>query len=498
MSLLSKTKPLFKRINFTSLTIVVSILLALLSLWYFNSQKIYYVGSDIYYYFSLSDSLNKFGYLSDLTRVPAWSLKTPQNGIVFLVNLLENTGMSKASIITQLPSLLFILYSFSFIPIYKITKLFKFNKSQTNLVALFYFSNWWIYRLQLLPSNDGFFNVLSFWFIYLVLENWLNRKKTLIPIFAIALISPHFRIHTFLILISLVIATYLSKKRKNLMKSLLIFATSYASLKLFFLTKYVNPFDKDIGNAGAQITGMFNRFFGESNRNFILPLLASFSKQIHLAIPSLFLTPLDRISPTLNWLYLPILFFPLYYFAKGIKDKKFTYLFLSLFISISFLFSLVTPYFSERHYAYTYIFVIILMVKFLYSKSFLKPFLYIYLFTLMSYSLFAFSKGYPRACRPLLLYQLQEEGVVLEDNAILVSQEPRHSYYFLGKSHTSLDNNQINSQNKNIYIFGSANYIGKNLTKINSKSSIKFNTRTIQNLTSNQETCSLVKLNSYL
>ena len=98
----------------------------------------------------------------------------------------------------------------------------------------------------------------------------------------------------------------------------------------------------------------------------------------------------------------------------------------------------------------------------------------------------------------LLLYQLQEEGDVLEDNAILVSQEPRHSYYFLGKSHTSLDNNQINSQNKNIYIFGSANYIGKNLTKINSKSSIKFNTRTIQNLTSNQETCSLVKLNSYL
>ena len=72
-----------------SLFLLIASLISIYSLYYFWVNKVYFIGSDTYYYWSIADSVAKSGRFMDTTVIPHEPIRTTQMGIVFLHQVLN-------------------------------------------------------------------------------------------------------------------------------------------------------------------------------------------------------------------------------------------------------------------------------------------------------------------------------------------------------------------------------------------------------------------------
>ncbi|MBT7088415.1 hypothetical protein HN928_05590, partial [bacterium] len=205
---------LSKKIWGIKVVVWICVIFSLLSLYHFFSQKLYYTGSDIFYYLGLAENFNKTGQMQDITSIPSRTVSSPQLGIVFILSFLKLIHLTPDAIIKLVSAFYYLIYVISFYPIMKIVKMINFSKVQTQLLAIAYYSHWIIYRLQMIPINDGMANVIAFWLVYLIASHFHSGRKHFLPVLILSFLGPFFRISTFIILLVTIIIASLIKKWK--------------------------------------------------------------------------------------------------------------------------------------------------------------------------------------------------------------------------------------------------------------------------------------------
>ena len=80
-----------------SLLLLIASLTSIYSFYYFWVNKVYFIGSDAYYYWSIADSVTKNGRFMDTTVIPHELVRTTQLGIVFIHSILSKFGINGES-----------------------------------------------------------------------------------------------------------------------------------------------------------------------------------------------------------------------------------------------------------------------------------------------------------------------------------------------------------------------------------------------------------------
>ena len=150
--------------------IIVSLFISLYSFFYFISNKIYFIGSDAYYYWSLSDSFLRSGVLLNITVIPNELIRTPQIGMVFVHIILSLININGESRFLFISIFYYLLHLSALYPLNQIIQKLGIKNYLSRLFIISaHLGAWNIYLAQLLANNDGFFNPLSIWFIYLMI-----------------------------------------------------------------------------------------------------------------------------------------------------------------------------------------------------------------------------------------------------------------------------------------------------------------------------------------
>ena len=76
-----------------SLFLLIASLISIYSLYYFWVNKVYFIGSDTYYYWSIADSYVNNGRFMDTTIIPHEPILTTQVGIVFIHLVLSKIAL---------------------------------------------------------------------------------------------------------------------------------------------------------------------------------------------------------------------------------------------------------------------------------------------------------------------------------------------------------------------------------------------------------------------
>ena len=163
---------LFLSLNKISrLFILTGFFISFYSFFFFMSNKVFLIGSDAFYYMSIADSIVKYGEMRDITAIPSFPVKSPQNGIVFIHVILSLTGIGAKARILTIVVINYLLYLSGVYPLYKVAHWCGFRKGLP-LAALLsvHLGAWHIYRINLLAINDGIFNSLILWFVYMVIK----------------------------------------------------------------------------------------------------------------------------------------------------------------------------------------------------------------------------------------------------------------------------------------------------------------------------------------
>jgi len=480
------------------LLIVLNATFALASLIYFYSNKYFFVGSDIYYYLSLADNLIEKGVLLNITSIPPLPIASPQNGIVFIMFLLKKINFSDFQIIITIPFINFFLYLISFYAVYKLAKFLKLNKKHIYLLSIFYYAHWIIYRLQLIPVNDGIYNIAVFWLIYLITYQLDKKKKFLIPIILLSVLSINFRINTYLVLLSVAAVLFIQKRWKQLSTYMLIFFFTFFSLKLVVRSPIYNTDAKNLSEIHTYVS-----YYGQKTVNKIAqsplvksPILDDLHELFFESLPEVFLVRLDKISPSINIIYLIFLLIQISGFVYGIKKKNFLLIFLSTFIFANYSLGLLTGILSQRYFFHSYILTILIVLFFSSQNRKLEIIIYPYLFCVLFSSINIFAHPRQPTCVSELLYKLREENFTLPENSILLSDTHRHPYFFSDKSTHNPGHLSIKEiEGEQIFVIGESESNNDVLQRFSKKTKIQDYTITpIRTNITATGTCSLSEL----
>lgn len=183
---------------------------------FYNPGHLYSCFSDAIYYISIARNLFSGAGFYCGTTVPGTPILTPQNGIVFLELLLMKAGIPDSAILqlTSFINLLFFFYSAYLL--YRLGTFFNISKSLATLIIGNFFFSSNIFLAYIIPINDGISLTLSLLGIVLIFKN--NEKwemENCIYLLAISLIGVHFRNQYLLIplcgaLASLIVRQYRS------------------------------------------------------------------------------------------------------------------------------------------------------------------------------------------------------------------------------------------------------------------------------------------------
>lgn len=420
---------LSKKIGGLKTIVWICVIFSLLSLYHFFSKKLFYIGSDTFYYLGLAESFIKTGKMQDITTVPPGSISSPQLGIVFIFSFLRLLNLSPDAILKIVSFFYYFIYVVSFYPIMKISQLINFSKIQTQLLAIAYYSHWVIYRLQIIPINDGFFNVIVLWLIYFIISHFQSGKKHFIPVILLSIIAPYFRLSSFIVLLVAMIVAFLSKKWKIFLWYLTIFCISFVLFKFFLTANIFSGNNQSVVNIDTNIT-YYNH---KVEIKVAKPLLIVRDLKLLLLerIPRLYLMEFQNRLSFLNWGYILFVFPPLYYLFRGIKKKQMVAFYLSSIITSTYCFVIYINIVSHRYFLFTYILSLMLFIKFFYKNYFGKLLILGYIALLPIFSIYSLFVNNAENCLPTILKQLKEKNIVLEQNSLLFSALPRHSYFFL-------------------------------------------------------------------
>ncbi|MCP4602711.1 MAG: LamG domain-containing protein [Proteobacteria bacterium] len=434
---------------------------AVYSLIYFLTNKIYLIGSDAFYYMAIADSVFQTGALADITSVPAMGVKTPQNGIVFIHLVLRSLGLGAEDRLIAIVIINFIMHVGAAYPLYRIAGKFGVE-SRVSMAALLgvYLCAFHIYRFQLLALNDGIFNSLTIWLTFFIvvlfkdypdqaLRKPLQHEKLprlLACLLLLSIALPHFRLHANLVFGAALLAAVIAGRPRAAILFLCLLIISVASSLLtytFFvesdrLTAYA-------GKGGA--TFLDGRFF-------------KISRLMHEGFPRLLFgdgpTRPGKVICAVFGLSLLLTLIP------ALRKRDPAVLFVCLSCAVAILFLLTSPWINRRYYVY--IFPLIYMIILMKPQTRQIGFLAVMLVFLSSINLL--QREFPRQPPSRFWLYLNQHPVMLSDaNPLLISSMKRHPYFFLQTPsfREKLTWERILSH-KGVYILGDKKFIGEKLS----------------------------------
>ena len=408
--------------------IIFGFLLSFYSFYFFMSNKIYLIGSDAFYYMSIADSIVKYGEMKVITAIPSSPVKTPQNGIVFVHVILSILGIGAKGRMLTIVVINYLLYLSGLYPLYKIARWSGLSKGLP-LAALLsvYLSAWHIYRINLIAYNDGIFNSLMLWLVYLIIKfehfEQYNIKsksssyfiidlKRIVGIILMVMVTIHFRLNVILVIGSALLSAIAVRNYRVASWFLSACLLSVISCVAIYLFVEISRIDGIV-------------------KNYFYPLFASFNTytiklQLWKILPRL-VVGLSGLTNPLAILLFTI--FPLsmvYYGFKGIIERNFSRVFIAGVCITGLWFTL--SYQNAR--VIWYIIPFIYLILFSFKKARLVGYAFVLLVFLQS--LQQFYIGFGRGPSSRLWLYIYEKKISIPDNALLSSYRRRHPYFLLG------------------------------------------------------------------
>jgi hypothetical protein len=417
-SLLNKFDPL-------SLSLIgFALLLSLYSFYFFISNKIYLIGSDAFYYISIADSILEYGEMRDITAIPSFPVKSPQNGIVFVHVILSLFGLGAKGRILTIVVINYLLYLSGVYPLYKIARWSGLRKGLP-LIALLsvYLGAWHIYRINLLAINDGIFNSLTLWLIYLVIKFiremdalesislYKSAVKEILILSLIVMVLVQFRLNAALVIGSALISALAVRDYR----ASLFLVSMCVLLLVSFLAVYLFIEVVRLENVGE-------RYFFPMFRAISI---SSIKLQLWKILPRL-VAGLSGLTNPLATLIFAI--FPLsmmYYGIRGLIDRNFSQVFIAGTCLTGLWFTMSFQNARVIWYIFPLIYLILLSFK---SIRFAG---YAFVLLVFLQSLQQFYIGFPRGSESKLWLHIYDQSISLPDNSLLSSHNRRHPYFFL-------------------------------------------------------------------
>jgi hypothetical protein len=441
-------------------------ILSLYHLFFFFRQGSHLIYEDAMYYMAIADSVHQSGELLNRAVEPAAPVKTPQNGIVLVYVALSAAGLSPESRLVAIVITNYLLHLSAIYPLYKIARRVGLQGTWPMAALLgIYVGAYQFYRAQLIPINDGIFNALSIWLVYLIIllydgeaEKWPRNRRwwaklAIAVVLAAALI--HFRVQMLPILGAAFLAALLARRYRAAVWTAGLTGGALASLSLFYLF-WANA-------EGVSQTG--SRRLATISGNTLWHTISGWVAQ---AIPELLF--IDRGLP-FNLIYLPFALVLSWALFIGLRRRDVRLLFISLLCVMSILFLTLVTVTSGDKFVQRYI---IYIIPFLYLLILLpvriRPVGYLFVTLMLLYALakvrFAFDVPQPTHSQYWLY--LHEQRVTLPAEAPLLISEEASSTYFLfgiGASRETLTWDAI-MQHRRVYLVGSDKLVSPALTTV--------------------------------
>ena len=421
-------RPNIKLDRFQMFMLSIGCLISIYSFYFFMSNKVYLIGSDVYYYMSIADSIIENGEMKDITTIPSRPVKTPQNGIAFVHVILSLLGIGAREKILTIVVANYLLFLSGVYPLYRIARRSGLEKG-LSLAALLsvYLGAWHIYRINLLAINDGIFNSMILWLIYLIVEfvqytsaphNRLNFKrndlKRISVIFLFVIFLIHFRLNVILVIGSALISSLMVKN----FRASAWFIVSCTLLVISFFSVYLFV-------EVARLDNVTERYLYPM---FTSINLYSLKLQLWKILPRL-VAGLSGLTNPLATLIFTI--FPLsmmYCGFRGIIEKNFSKVFIASICLTGLWFTMSFQNPRTIWYIFPFIYLILLENK----KS--RIFGYIFVLLVFVQSLQQFYIGYWRDPESNLHLFIYNNEILLEPNSILITYRGRHGYILLNTS----------------------------------------------------------------
>jgi len=418
--------------NTKSIILIFALLTSLCSLFFFIANRTFLIGSDAFYYMAIADSLLQSGEFKDITEIPSIGVKTPQNGVVLIHIVLSLLGISPKGHIYIIVILNYALYVSAVYPLYKIGKSVGLKTESYPLLALIsvYLGAWHIYRINLLAINDGIFNSLILWTVYLIIEfvqqiddssfsrnNSINFFKKYSIIFMFVVVSFLFRLNIALVLISAVLSCFLTKKYKASAMLLVIIGCVVLLFYLVISSIEIRTFTR------TSLSSYYKFIFGA-------PTFYEIKLQLWKIIPRLLLG-IRRINNPIAISFFMI--FPLtmiYYGIRGIIQKSFIQVFIAGICLSGLWFTLNFQNARIIWYTIPFIYLIILDHKFTRYLGYIFV-LVVFLFSLRFFY-WSFQGKIGRSPSSKLFSYMFDNSISLPiQNQLLLTNRARHTYFLL-------------------------------------------------------------------
>jgi len=397
------------------------------SFYFFLSNKIYLIGSDAFYYISIADSIIQNGELRNISSIPSTPVKTPQNGIVFVHVILSLIGLAAESRVLAIVIINYILYLSACFPLYKVARWSGLTSPLPLMILLsVYLAAWHIYRINLLALNDGIFNSLMLWLVYLIIRfirelksfelGFLSKSivgKMLI-ISLIVVISVQFRLTVSLVLGSGIIAALIVRNYKASLFLIIISLFLLISFSAIYFFLEVTRLE----NVGE-------RYFFPM---FEAIKIDTVKLQLWKILPRLVagLSVLANPLPIMMFTIFPLSM--MYYGIMGLKEKKFSKVFISCICLTGLWFTMSFQNARVIWYIFPFIYLIVLSIK-----NF-RFFGYAFVLLVLVQSMQQFYIGFSRIPESKYWLYIHENRVSLpKDDSLLLAANGRHLYYLFGK-----------------------------------------------------------------
>ncbi len=407
------------------LILMVGCFISIYSLYFFIINKVYLIGSDVYYYMAIAESLLNSGVMKDIVTIPSGPIKTPQNGIVFIHIILSLFGIGAKEHILAIVVLNYLLYLSGVYPIYKIARILGLDKGLPIISLLsVYLGAWHIYRINLLAINDGVFNSLTLWLVYLIIEfvriedtfeSFSFQKiilKELSIIYFLVIVLILFRLNALFLIGSTVISLIIVKKFRA---SVYFIAGSIfliiATFSIFILFEVWHLKTSVIGH-------LLNMFLAINVYNLKL--------QLWKILPRLIIGVGGLTNPIFTLIFTIFPLSTMYYCTRGIMEKNFIKVYLSILCLTGLWF---TMHFQNARliwYTFPFFYLIILSLK----RIRYVGLVFVFLVYVLSFK--QFYNGFSRVPESKLFLYMYENNISLPvNNPLLLTSEARHAYFLL-------------------------------------------------------------------
>jgi len=462
------------------LILAVAFVVSMYSFYFFMNNKVYLIGSDAFYYMSIADSILEYGEMRDITAIPSFPVKSPQNGIVFVHVILSLFGLGAKGRILTIVVINYLLYLSGVYPLYKIARWSGLRKGLP-LIALLsvYLGAWHIYRINLLAINDGIFNSLTLWLIYLVIKFiremdalesislYKSAVKEILILSLIVMVLVQFRLNAALVIGSALISALAVRDYR----ASLFLVSMCVLLLVSFLAVYLFIEVVRLENVGE-------RYFFPMFRAISI---SSIKLQLWKILPRL-VAGLSGLTNPLATLIFAI--FPLsmmYYGIRGLIDRNFSQVFIAGTCLTGLWFTMSFQNARVIWYIFPFIYLIILSLKRIRWVG------YAFVLLVFLQSVQEFYIGFPRGPESKFWLHVYNHKISLPENALLSTHRRRHPYFILGtRTYLGNDNREairerfeapgifmpeltldLIKDNGSLFVLGNSTYIDSTLFQVN-------------------------------